>query len=203
MEARPCQQFLWLARSCRTPESLVTPGPLTALASPVQFLQGLEILVARSAFVEAEVCMRASRSVPVPLETATLQLPLFASPVRAGYPNPAEDYIEQAIDIQKLLIQRPASTFLLKVSGSSMKEAGIFHNDLVIVDRSLSPREGDVVIARVEDGHVIKHYQTADGVVLLSPANPEYEAIRVTPDTDASIIGVVCWVLHRPPRRRS
>lgn len=148
--------------------------------------------------------MRASRRISVSLETSPLQLPLFASPVQAGYPiNPADDYIEQAIDVQRLLIQRPASTFLLKVSGSSMKEAGIFHGDLVVVDRSLSPRAGDVVIARVEDGHVIKHYESEDGVVLLMPANPEYEAIRVTPDTDAAIVGVVCWVLHRPPRRRS
>ena len=80
--------------------------------------------------------MRASRAVPVPLDTTAFQLPLFASPVRAGFPNPADDHVEQDRDLNAYLIRNPAASFLLRVVGDSMSGAGIFEDDIVVCDRS-------------------------------------------------------------------
>lgn len=141
------------------------------------------------------------RPAPVPFDAVPVQLPLFASPVRAGFPNPADDHVEQDIDLNDYLIHNPASSFLLRVAGDSMIQAGIFPGDVVIVDRSLSARQHDVVVAVVEGEFTIKRFERQNGAVLLQPENPAYQPLVITPEVDASVWGVVCWVLHRPKRR--
>lgn len=143
------------------------------------------------------------RPVPVPLETARFQLPLFATPVRAGFPNPADDHIEQGIDLNDYLIRTPPATFLLEVAGDSMIGAGIFPGDMVIVDKSLDPQQNDVVIAVVEGEMTIKRMERQNGKVLLKPENPQFDTLVITPEMDASIWGVVTFTLHRlRPKKR-
>lgn len=141
--------------------------------------------------------MRASCPTPVPLETTRFQLPLFASSVRAGFPNPADDHIEQDIDLNDYLIHNPPATFLLHVAGDSMIGAGIFPGDVVIVDKSLAPQPHDVVVAVVEGEFTIKRLERQNGTVRLQPENPSYDALVITPEMDATVWGVVTFTLHR------
>lgn len=144
--------------------------------------------------------MRA-RPLPVPLETASFQLPLFASPIHAGWPSPAEDYLEGDLDLNTLLIRNPPATYLLKVEGDSMIGAGIFDGDFVLVDRSLEPQPHHVVVMAVQGEFLIKRYERRDGVIILSPENPAYQPLIVTSEMEVQCFGVVRWVLHRLKRR--
>lgn len=102
--------------------------------------------------------MRGAAPVPVPFETASaLQLPLFSSYVRAGFPNPADDHLEAEIGLQVLLVRNPPAAFLLRVAGESMIGAGIYPEDLVVIDRSLSVQQRGVV-AEVEGEFLIKRF---------------------------------------------
>lgn len=122
--------------------------------------------------------------------------PLFQSEIAAGFPSPAEDEIEQELDLNRHLIKHPAATFFLRVKGNSMLRAGIHDGDIVIVDRSLSPADGKVVIASVDGELTIKRLsQTARGVLLLAE-NEGYPPIVVQPGSDLRIWGVVTAVIH-------
>lgn len=124
------------------------------------------------------------------------RLPLFQSPVEAGFPSPAEDSIEEKLDLNDLLIKHPAATFFLRVSGSSMIGAGIHHNDLLIVDRSVAPSHGKIVIAAVNGELTVKRLHIEKNRVLLVAENPKYPAIEVKEGMDLHIWGVVTSVIH-------
>ncbi|MGD9580740.1 MAG: LexA family protein [Vampirovibrionia bacterium] len=118
----------------------------------------------------------------------------FDQGVRAGFPSPAEDYPVDKISLEQLLIKRPSSTFTVRVVGDSMIEAGIFEDDIAIVDKSHIPRNGDIVIALVDGEYTMKYYKkTATGVVL-EPANPDYSTI--VPDNELEIFGVVTGIVR-------
>lgn len=85
-----------------------------------------------------------------------LELPLFASKISAGFPSPAQDYVEQTLDLNELCIKRPAATFFVRVDGDSMIDVGIFSNDILVVDRSIKPAHGDVVVAQVNSEFTAK-----------------------------------------------
>jgi DNA polymerase V len=146
--------------------------------------------------------MHRSRQAPVPLEANSFQLPLFSSRIRAGFPNPADDYIEEVIDLNDLLIRNQPATFMLRVAGDSMIHAGIWPNDILLVDRSLEAQQNDIIVAAVEGDYTVKRFVRENGHVLLMPANPKYQPIKVTPEMEASIFGVVTFVLHRASRRK-
>lgn len=147
--------------------------------------------------------MRSSNPVPVPLDTAlALQLPLFSSYVRAGFPNPADDHIEQRIDLNTLLLPHPDASFLLRVSGESMIDAGIYPDDVVVIDRSLTVQQHDVVVAEVEGEFTIKRFIRQSGRIILAPANPAFQPLIFTPDMELAIFGVVTFTLHRHRARR-
>jgi DNA polymerase V len=129
-------------------------------------------------------------------------IPLYQSPIQAGFPSPAEDHIEEDINLQEYLVQHPSATFFLRVSGHSMKDAGIFHNDLIIVDSSHDPQQGDIVVAEVNGGFTVKTYHKEHGHIFLLPANPDYDPIEVTKEMDAVVWGVVTYVLHKPSHAR-
>ncbi|HLV97044.1 MAG TPA: translesion error-prone DNA polymerase V autoproteolytic subunit [Ktedonobacterales bacterium] len=144
-----------------------------------------------------------SGSVPVPFETtSSLQLPLFSSYVRAGFPNPADDHHEPDIDLNTLLVRNPVATFLLRVDGESMIDAGIYPEDLVVVDRSLTVQQRDVVVAEVEGEFLIKRFLRQNGAILLASENPVFRPLIFTPEMDLSIFGVVTFTLHRHRTRR-
>jgi len=124
-------------------------------------------------------------------------LPLFLSPVVAGFPSPADDYLDRKLDLHEHLIRNHAATFFVRAAGDSMIRAGIHNGDLLIVDRSLTPGPGAVVIAAVEGELTVKYLARKQGRVLLVPANEAYPALDITEQEDAVIWGVVTYAIHK------
>lgn len=122
--------------------------------------------------------------------------PLFQSAIAAGFPSPADDEIDQELDLNKHLIKHPAATFFLRVKGNSMLKAGIHDGDLVIVDRSVPPADGKVVIASVDGELTIKRLSHTPRGIYLVAENEGYAPIAVTPDNDLRFWGVVTTVIH-------
>ncbi|POP52608.1 translesion error-prone DNA polymerase V autoproteolytic subunit [Zhongshania marina] len=116
-------------------------------------------------------------------------LPLFLSHVPAGFPSPASEYIEEKIDLNKHLISHPSASYLVRANGASMIELGIFNGDLLLVDSSLTARQGDVVIAAL-DGQLTCKVLDIQGRRLL-PANRREKPIMLPEDPDLIIEGVV------------
>jgi DNA polymerase V len=136
------------------------------------------------------------------LELATEQqhrcraLPLLSSSVAAGFPSPADDYIESRIDLNDVLIRHPSSTFFLRVSGESMRDAGILDGDLLVVDRAVEPRAGRVVVAVVEGAFTLKFLNQHQGRWRLEAAHPDYPPLELTNRDDARIWGVAIHAIH-------
>ncbi|MBA2657176.1 MAG: translesion error-prone DNA polymerase V autoproteolytic subunit [Tatlockia sp.] len=124
--------------------------------------------------------------------------PLYSSTVRAGFPSPADDYIETYLDLNAYLIKHPASTFFVRASGDSMVGAGIHHGDLLIVDRSLEATEGRIVIAAINDELTVKRLRRDKGRVQLCPENANYSLIEISEGQQLVIWGVVTSVIHEP-----
>ena len=126
-----------------------------------------------------------------------LPLPLYLAPVSAGFPSPAEDYLDKALDLNDLLVAHPAATFYLRASGDSMRGAGIHTGDILVVDRALEPTSGRVVIAAVDGELTVKRLRRKDGRLFLMPENPDYAPLEVQPEASFEIWGVVAFVIHR------
>jgi DNA polymerase V len=127
----------------------------------------------------------------VPDVSTVCPRPLFLVPVSAGYPSPADDYLEGTLDLNRHLIKHAAATFFVKVKGDSMIEAGIHTGDLLIVDRALVPTENHVVIAVVNSELTVKRLCKRGGTLFLMPGNGKYEPLPITAGTDFEIWGVV------------
>ena len=125
-----------------------------------------------------------------------LKRPLFACGVSAGFPSPAEDYVKGRLDLNELMVQHPAATFFVRVAGDSMLGAGIHHDDILVVDRSLEPGHGKVVIAVVNGELTVKRLFQQHGVVRLLAENPDYPPLELTEETACEIWGVVTFVVH-------
>lgn len=115
------------------------------------------------------------------------------------FPSPAQDYQQTGIDLNKILIKDRANTFVLRVYGDSMEGAGIYDQDEIIVDRSIKPRTGKVVVASLDGEFTVKRLGVdREGKGWLLPANSKYPPIPVSAESDFSIFGVVTYCLHRP-----
>ncbi|MDQ3110966.1 MAG: translesion error-prone DNA polymerase V autoproteolytic subunit [Bacteroidota bacterium] len=125
------------------------------------------------------------------------ELPLFADAVAAGFPSPAEDYIEKKMDLNEYLVKRPSATFFVRVSGDSMTGAGILDGDLLIVDRSVSADDNKIVIGVVNGNFTVKRIRKKAGKIFLQPENPKFKEMEITTDMDFSIWGVVVYVIHK------
>ena len=123
-------------------------------------------------------------------------IPLFATKIVAGFPSPADDYIEGQLDLNQHLIKHPAATFFVRVSGDSMIRAGIHPGDILVVDRSLTPVDGKVVIAVVNSELTVKRLKIKQGKPTLVADNPKFPAIQITEDMGFEIWGVVLHVIH-------
>jgi len=131
-----------------------------------------------------------------------LRLPLVCGRVEAGFPSPADDFIERSLDLNEQLVTNPIATFFVRASGHSMDGAGIHDGDLLIVDRSMTPVHGSIVIAVIDGGLTVKRLSKRGNVASLLPEpnnvdQGAYSPIEVGADTDATIWGVVTWSLHR------
>lgn len=122
--------------------------------------------------------------------------PLFESPVSAGFPSPADDYIEQDINLHDYLVKNPPATFLVRAQGDSMQGAGIFSGDILVVDRSLGAQENNIVIAVVDGDLTVKRIQFTNSGVTLLPENKHYEPIHMAQHQELTIWGVVTNVIH-------
>lgn len=121
--------------------------------------------------------------------------PLYATAVQAGFPSPADDFSEGKLDLNALLVKHPQATFFVRVAGESMVDAGIHEGDILVVDKSLDPKPGKIVIAALDGQLTVKRLQMRDGVMLLMPENPDYTPIEVNEDSEMVIWGVVTSVI--------
>ena len=125
------------------------------------------------------------------------QRALLRRAVPAGFPSPADDYVEQRISLDEHLIQHRESTFFMRVAGDSMRGRGIFDGDLLVVDRALPATHGCVVIAVLDGEFTVKQLlHTPDGQVLRA-SHPDYPDLLIKPEQDFSIWGVVSWNVHK------
>lgn len=123
--------------------------------------------------------------------------PKVSGTVVAGFPSPAEQYQEQPLDLNELLVKRPAATFFVRVQGDSMVGAGINDGDLLVVDRSLRPVSGDIIIACIDGDFTVKRYRRDKGGIRLEPANPAFPSITLKPDQELDYFGKVTACIHR------
>ena len=123
--------------------------------------------------------------------------PLFLARISAGFPSPAEDYVESALDLNAYLVRNPAATFMVKVSGDSMIGAGIAAGDLLVVDRSEEAVHGRIVVAVLDGELVVKRLHVRNGAYLLMPENPKYKPLRIEPGQELQVWGVVTGVIKR------
>jgi DNA polymerase V len=130
------------------------------------------------------------------IENKFHKFPLYESAVSAGFPSPAEHEIEQELDLNELLVKHPAATFFVRVSGTSMINAGIHDGDILVVDRSLTAVHGKVVIAAVNGELTVKRFWRDGDRLFLRPENKDYRPIEITEGTGFQIWGVVTTVLH-------
>lgn len=128
-----------------------------------------------------------------------LSLPLFTERVSCGFPSPAADYIDEAIDLVKSLIPHPSATYVLRVSGDSMRDAAIVPESMLLVDSSLRAGDGDIVVARLSSGFTVKRLRLYPAPHLM-PENPAYSPIPIREGDDVHILGVVTTVITRPQR---
>ncbi len=123
-------------------------------------------------------------------------VPLFTSSISAGFPSPADDYIEQRLNLNDLLIPHKEATFFLRVQGDSMIGQGIHHGDLLIVDRSLNTASKKIIIAVLDGELLVKQLYIQKNKVFLLAANPNYKTIAITSEQNFQIWGVVTAVIH-------
>jgi len=120
-----------------------------------------------------------------------MPVPILGTPVRAGFPSPADDFVEEEIDLQRLLIVNRPATFLVRVAGDSMILARLFDGDLAVVDRSLTPRNGDIVVVDIDGERSFKVWKRQGPKVTLHFANPRFPEYRLAPDALVEVWGVV------------
>ena len=137
-------------------------------------------------------------STPIPLVKRTsLSLPLVSASVEAGFPSPADDHLERGIDLNEELIRNPAATFMVRVKGDSMRDAGIHAGDVLIVDKSLSPSDRKIVVAMIDGNFTLKRFRNRNGRVTLEAENPDFQPIEVMDGQELTIFGVVTYIIHQ------
>lgn len=124
------------------------------------------------------------------------QLPLYLSSVSAGFPSPADDHMDGKLDLNEHLIKHPTATFFVRVNGDSMINAGIYDGDLLVVDRSLEPTDGKIVIVALDGELTVKRLKKTRHAVTLIPENPRYKPIEIKDEQELIVWGVVTTVLH-------
>ena len=124
------------------------------------------------------------------------KLPVFLGRLPAGFPSPADDYIEGKLDLNRHLIKHPAATFFVRVTGDSMLDAGIHSGDILIVDRSLEAIDGNVIVASLDGELTVKRLFKQGQTLRLLPANKDYQPIEIQAQQSFEIWGVVTNVIH-------
>ncbi len=124
-----------------------------------------------------------------------LQLPYVEKGISAGFPSPADDFIDATIDLNKEFIKNPSATFYGRVKGNSMKNAGIDNGDLLIIDKSLEPKDGKIAVCYIDGEFTVKRIKLDKDCLWLVPENDLYKPIKVTADNDFIVWGMVVHVI--------
>ena len=132
----------------------------------------------------------------VPELSTRYALPIFLGRLPAGFPSPADDYLEGKLDLNRHLIKHPAATFFVRVTGDSMIGAGIHSGDLLVVDRALEPEDKHVVVAVLDGELTVKRLFKQNGILRLLPENLNYQPLEITPQQTIEIWGIVTSVIH-------
>lgn len=125
------------------------------------------------------------------------KLPLYLVRVSAGYPSPADDHLDRTLDLNELLIDHPSATVFVYVSGDSMIKACVHHNDLLIVDHSLEPRDGKIVIVSLNGDMLVKRLRMTGKRLLLVAESDDYPVVEVHEEMELLVWGVVTTIIHR------
>ena len=123
----------------------------------------------------------------------------FAESIHAGFPSPAADHAGERINLAREMTPHPETTFYAHVEGDSMRDAGILDGDLVVVDRSLDPKNGDFIVAYIDGEYTLKEFKLDESgqCAWLIPHNPDFQPIRVDKNNDFSVWGVVTYAIHK------
>jgi DNA polymerase V len=132
-----------------------------------------------------------------PAKAALNRIPYFPQGIAAGFPSPADDHLQKALDLHEHLIKHPAATFFAHVQGDSMKDANLNDGDLLIIDRAETPRHRSIVVAVVNGEFTVKRLYKRNGEIRLMPENKAFPAIEVTEGMDLEIWGVVSHIIHK------
>ncbi len=127
----------------------------------------------------------------------TCSRPLYLATVAAGFPSPADDFIDKTLDLNEYLIDHPEATFFVRVYGDSMRDAGLSSGDILVVDRALDPVHNRIVIAALDGELTVKRIRKQGGRLFLAPEHPEYAVIEVTEEASFQVWGVVTHVIHK------
>ncbi|WP_295939933.1 translesion error-prone DNA polymerase V autoproteolytic subunit [uncultured Alistipes sp.] len=134
----------------------------------------------------------------IPADTSSeMGLPVATSGVSAGFPSPADDFLEPPLDLNRALIRNPAATFFARVAGDSMKDDGIDDGDLLVVDKSLEPCDDCVAVCFLDGEFTLKRVRIGKDKIVLRPANKRYKPIEISRDRDFSVWGVVTYVIKK------
>jgi len=132
-----------------------------------------------------------------PLVQTKIELPLVEATISAGFPSPADDYSEARLDLNKELISNESATFYARVRGDSMTLAGISDGDLLIIDKSKTPVNGSIVVCLIDGEFTVKRFQKEGNQFYLMPENDNYQPIKIKPENDVTIWGVVTYTIKK------
>lgn len=124
-------------------------------------------------------------------------LPIYGSSIQAGFPSPADDYMEKELDLNELVVQHPAATFYVRVQGNSMQNAGIFSGDILVIDRSLTAQNKNIIIAVLDGEFTVKRLIKEEGNIYLIAESDSSLTIKINPDSQFEVWGVVTYVIHK------
>lgn len=124
-------------------------------------------------------------------------VPLSGNSVHAGFPSPADDFLEGSLDLNSLVIRHPEATFFARVEGDSMKDEGIVEGDILVVDKAVEPYDGCLAVSFVDGEFTLKRVRIEPGKIVLIPANPKYAPIEITPENEFAVWGVVRYVVKK------
>jgi DNA polymerase V len=137
-----------------------------------------------------------------PDTSSHLPLPYAEQGIQAGFPSTAQDYIDESIDLNRAIVTHPAATFYGRVSGKSMIGEGIEPDDLIVIDRSIEPADGDLAVCCVDGDFTLKRIHLEKNRVWLIPANESFDPILVTPDNQFEVWGIVTYIIKKSKRKR-
>lgn len=130
-------------------------------------------------------------------QSFSLALPIADEGIRAGFPLPAQEYMQAVIDLNTELVKHPASTFYGRVVGDSMVDAQVYDGDLLVIDKSLEPQDGDMAVCFVDGEFTLKYIKIESEAIYLVPANSDFHPIKITADDQFLVWGIVTYTIRR------